>query len=85
MSKRLQVVMRDAELRAYQRLAQGRGMVLSEWVRQSLRESARAEPGPGKEKKIAALRAAAHHSFPAPDIEQMLDEISSGYLHGTGR
>jgi small subunit ribosomal protein S20 len=51
MSKRLQVVMRDAELRAYQRVAQGKGMVLSEWVRQSLRQSARGQPSPGKEKK----------------------------------
>jgi hypothetical protein len=78
MSKRLQVIMRDAELRAYQHLAQGKGMVLSEWVRQSLRESARAEPGPGREKKIASLRAAL-------DIDQMLEEISAGYLEGTGR
>jgi hypothetical protein len=85
MSKRLQVIMRDAELRAYQHLAQGKGMVLSEWVRQSLRESARAEPGPGREKKIASLRAALRHSFPAPDIDQMLEEISAGYLEGTGR
>ena len=85
MSKRLQVVMRDAELRAYQRVAQGKGMVLSEWVRQSRRQSARGQPSPGKEKKIAALRVAVRHSFPAPDIEQMLDEISAGYLQGTSR
>ncbi len=26
-----------------------------------------------------ALRAAAHHSFPAPDIDQMLREIEKGY------
>jgi hypothetical protein len=28
---------------------------------------------------------AVRHSFPAPDIEQMLDEISAGYLQGTSR
>ncbi len=26
-----------------------------------------------------ALRAAAHHAFPAPDIDQMLREIEKGY------
>jgi hypothetical protein len=73
--------MKDAELRAYERLAQSKGMVLSEWVRQSLQQSARAEPGLAR--KIAALRVSVRHAFPAPDIEQMLDEISAGYISFT--
>jgi hypothetical protein len=60
-------------------------MVLSEWVRQSLRQSARGQASPGKEKKLAVLRAAVRHSFPAPEIEQMLAEISAGYLQGMSR
>jgi hypothetical protein len=31
------------------------------------------------ERKLAAVKAAARHSFPAPDIEQMNAEIERGY------
>ena len=37
------------------------------------------EPLDGREKKLAAVRAAAQHAYPTADIDQMLDEISSGY------
>ena len=55
-------------------------MTVSEWVRRALRsarrESSSKEPG----RKLAALRAAARHSFPTADIDQMLEEIERGYV-----
>ena len=36
-------------------------------------------------RKLATIRAAANHSFPAPDIDQMLAEIERGYGTGTPR
>lgn len=31
-------------------------------------------------RKLAVLRTAMTHSFPAPDVEQMLEETECGYL-----
>jgi hypothetical protein len=82
MSKRLQVVMSEAELRAYERTARAKKVPLSEWVRQALRVAREMEPGISADKKLGAIRAAAQHQFPAPDIEQMLGEIERGYGQG---
>lgn len=71
--------MSEREWRSYERIARERGMALSEWVRQSLRAASRAEPGPNAGRRLAAIRAAARHEFPAPDIAQMLEEIERGY------
>jgi hypothetical protein len=79
MSKRLQVVMSEAEWRAYQRIARQQGVALSEWVRQSLRAASRTETTGDPGRRLAAIRAAARHAFPAPDVEQMLAEIEDGY------
>jgi hypothetical protein len=79
MSKRLQVVMSDSELAAFERLARGKGMTLSDWVRETLRERRRSEPKRAPETKLSAIRSAVQHSFPAPDIEQMLAETARGY------
>jgi hypothetical protein len=80
MSKRLQVVVEDAELRGFRRAAKRAGMTLSEWVRQTLRTAERATDVGDAARKREALRAAARYSFPAPDIEQMLEETERGYL-----
>ena len=79
MSKRLQVVVEDAELRRFQRAARKGGLTLAEWVRQALRQAERNNaPGdPGR--KLEAVRAATQHAFPAPEIDEMLDEIEQGY------
>lgn len=82
MSKRLQVVLKDPEYREIQRAARSRNMSVSEWVRQALAVVRRSEPSRSVEKKLAAIRAAARFEFPAPDIEQMLEEIESGYRTG---
>jgi hypothetical protein len=82
MSTRLQVVLEDKELRDFRRLAKQQGMTVSEWVRRALREARRRGPGQDQARKLAAVRDAAKHEFPAPDIDAMLDEIESGYKAG---
>lgn len=77
MSTRLQVVLNEAELNKYRRLAAREGLTLSEWVRQKLRRSGRDEtPGnetPGNiERKLATIRAAARHNFPTADLDRMV-------------
>ena len=79
MAKRLQVILRDPEYREIQRVAKARRMSIAEWVRQALELARRREPSSDAGKKLDAVRAAARHSFPSGDIDQMLDEIESGY------
>lgn len=79
MSKRLQVLFEDEELRDIQRLARRNRMTTAEWVRRSLRAAREAESGSDIGQKLAAIRAAARHSFPTADIETMLHEIEQGY------
>ena len=71
--------MEEEELEELRELAREMGMTLSEYVRQTLREAGRHRARGGVDRKIASIRAAMRHSFPAPDIETMLEEIESGY------
>ena len=82
MSKRLQVLLEEDELREIQRIARARRMTVAEWVRQALRLAAESEPLREASKKLEVVRAAARHSFPTGDIEQMLGEIERGYVGG---
>lgn len=84
MSKRLQVLLEEPELREIQRAARAQRVTVAEWVRQALRAARRRQPTIDPRRKTEAIRAAARHSFPVADIEEMLAEIESGYL-GTGR
>ncbi len=79
MSKRLQVVVDDAELEEIQAAARRHGVTASEWVRRVLRDARRAERAGDPGRKLAAIRAGAAHSFPAPDIDTMIEEIEQGY------
>ena len=85
MTKRLQVLLDDTELRDIQRVARSQRVTVAEWVRQSLRTARRTVPRGDASRKLATIRAAATHSFPAPDIDQMLAEIERGYGAGTPR
>ena len=86
MTKRLQVLFEDDELRELQRLARRHRMTTAEWVRRSLRAARDAEGGADVGQKLATIRTAATHAFPTADIETMLDEIERGYGAGsTGR
>ena len=79
MSIRLQVVMDEAEVGEYRRLARRDGLTLSVWVRRMLRRVARNEASGSVDGKLAAIRAAARHDFPTADVDRMLHEIESGY------
>jgi hypothetical protein len=80
MSKRLQVLFDEPELRDIQRAARRQRMTVAEWVRHALREARRRQPATGADRKRAALRAALRHQHPTADIEQMIDETTRGYL-----
>jgi hypothetical protein len=80
MSKRLQVILDDKEMRAIRSIAKRRRMTVAEWVRQVLRSARREEPISDPRRKLEALHAAVGHSFPSGDIQQMLAEIEQGYL-----
>ena len=79
MSKRLQVLLDEDELREIQRIARTRRMTVAEWVRQALRSAGQSEPLREAGKKLEVVRAAARHSYPTGDIDQMLGEIEKGY------
>ena len=79
MSKRLQVLLDDAEMRDLQRVARAEHVTVAEWVRQTLRAARRTAPAGDAARKLAAIRAAARHEFPTGNIDVMLDEIERGY------
>ena len=80
MSKRLQVVVDAAELREIRRAAKARGLTVSAWVRESLRDARRQAVSGDPERRLAAVRAAARHAYPTADIDEMLEQIESGYV-----
>lgn len=73
-------MLEEPELREVQRAARAERMTVAEWVRQALRAARRRAPTTNSRRRIDAIRAAARHTFPSPDIDQMLVEIESGYL-----
>lgn len=79
MSKRLQVLLPESELRELRRIARRHDMTVAEWVRKALRVARRAEPSRDADRKLAVVQAAARHEFPTTDIRQMLAEIERGY------
>ena len=82
-SKRLQVLLDDAELADVRRAARRQRLSTAAWVRQALRAARRTEPGGDSRKKLAAVRAAARNAFPTADIGDMLAEIERGYTDGS--
>ena len=79
MTKRLQVLFEDDELRELQQVARQHRMTTAEWVRRSLRATRDAESGASVGQKLAAVRTAATHAVPTADIEGMLADIERGY------
>ena len=82
MSKRLQVLLDDAELADVRRAARRQRLSTAAWVRQALRAARRTEPSGDSRKKLAAVRAAAQNAFPTAEIGDMLAEIERGYAGG---
>jgi hypothetical protein len=83
MSKRLQVLLDERELKALQRIARRKGTTTAEWVRQALRAAQQRELSGSPGAKLEAIRAAARHEFPTADIDDMLADISRGASAGT--
>jgi hypothetical protein len=79
-SKRLQVLLPDTEMKEIRQIARRHQLTVGEWVRRALRTARREEPTKDPAAKLRAVREAVQHSFPAPDIRTMLDEIERGYL-----
>ena len=65
-----------------QRIAELKQMTVAEWVRQTLRAARKGESSGDPTSKLAAIRAAARNSFPTADVDEMLEQIETGY---TGR
>jgi hypothetical protein len=84
MSKRLQVLLEEAEFREIRRVAKRNGMTVADRARQAPRAARRREPAVDTLKKLETVRAAARHAYPTADIETMLGEIERGYLGGSG-
>jgi hypothetical protein len=79
MSKRLQVLLDEKELRELKEAARRQGVPVSAWVRRALRDAYGREPRGSIDRKLAAVRAAVAHEFPTADIDRMLAEIEQGY------
>jgi Ribbon-helix-helix protein, copG family len=78
--RRLQVWMDDDEMAEIQRLAKRSHQTTAAWVREALRVARDTNRRTGIERKLDAINRASTYSHPAPDIEQMLDEIERGYI-----
>ena len=79
MSKRLQVILDDAEMDQIRELARRQHLSVAEWVRQTLRSARLEAPITESKTKLKAIRSSITYSFPTADIDQMLGEIESGY------
>jgi hypothetical protein len=81
MSKRLQVVVAEADLDRYERSAKASGQTLSEWARQALNVAERERSSGDVEAKLALIRKAATLNLtPAVDIDTMLAENELRYV-----
>jgi len=84
MSTRLQVVLEEDELEEIRAVAERQRLTVSEWVRRTLREARSREPGRSAAEKLEAVRRASRHDFPTGDIDELLEEIASGYVPNSG-
>ena len=82
MSKRLQVILSDEDMKDLQEIARQQKTTVADWVRRALLSARNRQPTKDADKKIQVIRAAARNSFPAADIEAMLAEIEAGYMPG---
>lgn len=84
MSKRLQIVVTESDLRLYEQAAKAQRVSLSEWARQAMRAAERELAQGDVDSKLAAVEGAVNYNFPAPDIDQMLKEIGTSYQQDLG-
>jgi hypothetical protein len=91
MSKRLQVILQEADYRQVQHFARAEQLTVAEWVRRALIAARRNEPTGEAGRKLADVRnaaggaaggvagGAAALAYPTADIKRMLQEIELGY------
>ncbi len=79
MSKRLQVLLPDAEMEELRRLAKREQLPVGEWVRRAIRAARASRPAADAQAKLKAVRRSVGYFFPTADIGQMLEEIERGY------
>ena len=79
MSKRLQVLIPDAEMESIHRQAKNENLTVGEYVRRALREVESRRPTKSPAAKLASIREAAKCSFSTANIEEMNREIERGY------
>jgi len=82
MSKRLQVLLDERDLEEIRGLAERERLTVADWVRRALDEAKRRRPSGDAARKVASIRAAVRHGFPAGDIDSMLAEINRGAAAG---
>jgi len=82
MSKRLQVLIDERDLDEIRGLAKRERLTVADWVRRALDEAKCRRSSGDAAKKVAFIRAAARHEFPAGDIDSMLEEINRGVAAG---
>lgn len=75
----MQVLFEEAEFKKMQSAARACGQTLAEWVRGHLRQAVRSTPGGDQQRKLDAVKFAHQHEFPTADIDEMLEEIETGY------
>lgn len=81
MSRRLQVLLEDDELREIQALAKGRRQTTATFVREALRDARIAAQYPPADTRLRAIREAAEaYAYPVGELEEMLADIERGYL-----
>jgi hypothetical protein len=68
MTKRLQVLVDDAELAEIQRAARGSRMTVAAWVRDAIRRKQEHDGARDYNTKLDVVAAAARHTFRTPDI-----------------
>jgi hypothetical protein len=78
-TKRLQVLLEDAEYVALQRAAEARGMSVAEWVRRAIATARRRESGGEIDRKLDAIRVAVRHTGPTGEIDRVIADIERGY------
>jgi hypothetical protein len=80
MTKRLQVLLDDAELAEIQATARRHRQTTAAWVREALRAARRAATTADIDRKREVISQAARYEGPTADIDEMLAQIERGYV-----
>lgn len=84
MTKRLQVLMDDADHAALQAAAAARRLSVADWVREALAAAQRRASSGDVDRKLAAIRAAVRHTGPTAQIDRLTAEVERAYRGGVG-